>query len=125
MKMMGLVFTLVSAIIGVAMFGAILLAPGSAKAEASVASASNAGDGSPAVVETIKHRAFDGAALGEIRIANTNVNGGASDRDAPAKPQRPGSDREPRTQVAGISQSPANWQMAAQIPNTQTMLRQM
>ncbi len=125
--MLGLVFTLVSAILGVAMFGAILLAPSSSRAEASIASSESAGDGSPAIVASAKHRAFDIVAIDEVRVANANVNGNIGKDDVPPKPSRPATDQQPRTQVAQVvkQQQQVAWQMAAQIPTSQTMLRQM
>lgn len=100
--MISLFFTLVSAILGVAMFGAILFAPGKAEAEATIAGR-DAGDGSASVVAASaasQRRAFDILAIDEIRTANVNSKRTAS-----------------KQQVA--------WQMAAQIPNTQTLQRQM
>ncbi|HEY1722375.1 MAG TPA: hypothetical protein VGG27_14125 [Magnetospirillaceae bacterium] len=111
--MISLVFTLVSAILGIAMFGAILLAPGKAEAEASIASRDSAGDGSQVVASAAaspigqapmvssQRRHFDGIVIDEIRAANINASRKAA----------------PKQQVA--------WQMAAQIPNTQTLSRQM
>ncbi len=63
-------------------------------------------------------------AIDEIRVANTNANG-SQQQGSPAKPPRPSTDQEPRTQVAQISKTQTNWQMAAQIPDTRNTFRQM
>jgi hypothetical protein len=121
-----IVFTLVSAIIGVAMFGAVLLA--SAKSEAATADTAQDAAGSDVAIATpmAQPKTMDGIAIDGFRVANTNVNGDGAEQGRPAQPPRPATDQEPRTQLASKAANPrAQWQMAAQIADLRKPFRQM
>ncbi len=103
--MINLVFTLVSAILGVAMFGAILLADGTAEAKATVVDRTAAGGGSGAGV-TAKPPGLTTDIVQFAQASNRNT----GDDGSASKP-RPTTDKERRTQIA---QTVRYMQMAAQ-----------